>query len=243
MVLTPVAESLSAPIRKILDQLERDLIDRQSFDLKTLDRVFKVRTTDLVENMILPSLIQTFEKEAPKAKITIQSTSFELPKAALESGTADLAIAGFFGDLPDGFYQQPLFSDGYLCAVRSTHPRLGGKKNLSIEDYCREKHILIAPGGELSGRVDDVLKRQKVSRSIVAGVSGFAVSGFIVTQTDSILTAPARLVTQFSQYLPIQIYTLPVTVPDFKVVQVWHERNHLDPAHQWLRGFIKNIFK
>lgn len=243
MVLTPVAEAISEPVRQVLDQLERDLIDRGSFNLKTLDRIFKIKTTDLVENLILPPLIQKFEKDAPKAKVSFQTTGFDLPQAELERGVVDIAIAGFFGELPVGFYQQALFSEGYLCAIRKDHPRLGEKKKLSLDEYCRETHILIAPGGELTGKVDAVLKRQKISRSIIAGVSGFMISGFVVSKTDSILTAPESLLKQFSHYFPVKTFALPIAVPDFKVVQVWHERNHLDPGHQWLRGFIKSVFK
>lgn len=45
MVLTPIAESLSTPIRQILDLLECDLIDRGTFNLKTLIATpFPIRT-------------------------------------------------------------------------------------------------------------------------------------------------------------------------------------------------------
>ena len=82
-------------------------------------------------------------------QISSQAAPFALPRDELELGKSDLAIAGFFGDLPGGFYQQKLFTDHFVTAVRKEHPRLGRKKELSLTEFCDEQHLLVAPGGEL----------------------------------------------------------------------------------------------
>jgi len=35
---------------------------------------------------------------------------------------------------------------------------------------------------------------------------------------------------------------LPIDVPRFEVKQFWHERSHHDPANQWLRKVVAELF-
>lgn len=240
LVLTPLAQSLIHPIGEVLERIKLDILERQPFSPQHLDRLFSIRTTDLIECLLVPKLIQRLNKAAPSARVVSRSAGFGLPKDELELGECDLAIAGFFGQLPGGFYQQTLFTDSFMCAVRQDHPRLHGKK-INIESFCKEDHLLIAPGGELTGIVDKALGRHRKVRKIAAGVSNFTVSGLIVAQSDCILTAPSRLLAIFKEYLPINIFAAPVDLPSIKIVQAWHQRNHMDPAHRWFREIVKEL--
>ena len=84
------------------------------------------------------------------------------------------AIAGAYREVPDGFYQQRLFVDHFACAVRADHPRLGGRRKVTLDAYCREPHVLIAPGGELRGVIDRALGRAGRARRVLVGASGFS---------------------------------------------------------------------
>lgn len=236
MVPTPRAEALRIPAREVLEKIHRELLGGKTFEPRALERTFRLRTTDMVEGLLFPPLLKTLEKEAPLVRVSSRSSAFSLPKEEMEKGECDLAIAGFFGDLPDGFYQQKLFSDEFLCAVREKHPRLGKKKKVSEEEYIHERHLLIAPGGELQGRVD-----KKLKRFVAAGVGSFHVSGWILGEGDMVLTAPSRLITQWREILPLHTFAPPVAVSGITVVQAWHERQHRDPAHRWLREKVSAL--
>lgn len=237
MVATPRAEALARPIAEALALLERELFGAVDFSPQTLKRTFRVRTTDLVESCLLPGLLRQLEAEAPEVKVVTTALNFELPKESLESGQCDLAIAGFFGELPGGFYQQKLFVDPFLCAVRKKHPRLGKKKSVSLGNYCDERHILIAPGGELRGTVDRVLGSKK--RTLVAGLSNFMVSGWVLAESDAVLTAPSRTIALIAKAFPLHTFEPPLRLTPISVVQVWHQRNHEDAAHRWFRDQIR----
>jgi DNA-binding transcriptional LysR family regulator len=101
-----------------------------------------------------------------------------------------------------------------------------------MDAYCRERHLLVAPGGDLTGHIDRELMRRKKERVVVAGTSSFMTTGWITAHSDCVLTAPSRMVRQFETYLPLKTFAPPVPIPYIKIVQVWHERNHQDPAHQ-----------
>lgn len=243
MAATPRALELAGPIRAALAALQRDVFSRSALDLASLKRTFRVYTTDLIEAMMMPPLLSRCAAEAPGAQLATIPLGFTLPKEALESGACDLAIAGFFGEAPTGFYKQRLFDDGFRCAVRSGHPRLGTSRQLSLDAYCAETHLLIAPTGDLTGVVDQALKRQKRARRVVAGASSYGVTGWIVADSDCILTAPERLIRLLGARFPLRSFAPPLALPDIRMTQVWHERNHADPAHRWFRERVRDALK
>jgi len=234
MVPTPRAVELAPSIRSLLASFERDVLGKEAFEPMKLKRTFIIFTTDYVESLLLPRLLDALATEAPGVRVACKGTRFSFPRAELES-ECDLAIAGFFGELPDGFYQQKLFSDEFVSAVRKGHPRLGKKRELTLDEFCAERHLLIAPGGELQATMDGLLKKKKRERFIVAGLSAFMSSAWILPETDCVLTGSARLIRQIGKAFPIQVLVPPVKVPDITIVQVWHERNHRDPGHRWFR--------
>lgn len=244
MVPTPRAEQLSAPIRSMLTAFDQDVLrTKQNFDPKTLIRTFRIYTTDLIECLLLPELLQTLEVDAPQVQVICRPAKFFLPSEDMERGVCDVAIAGFFGDLPDGFYQQKLFTDHFQTAVRSNHPRLGKHTKLSLAEYCRERHILVAPGGDLRGKVDDLLKKRKLERQISAGLHAFMSSAWVVAKSDCILTAPSQVMKQIAEGFPINVMPAPIEVPDITIVQTWHERNNQDPGHKWFREQIRKVLQ
>ncbi|MCX6125064.1 MAG: LysR family transcriptional regulator [Proteobacteria bacterium] len=243
MVPTPKSELLSLPIRALLQTFDMQILRSAAFDPRALTRTFKIYTTDLIDCLLLPNLLQILENEAPKVQIISRSASFSLPREDLELGVCHLAIAGFFGDLPDGFYQQKLFSDSFLSAVRKSHPRLGAKKDPTLDNFCSERHILVAPGGELKAKVDDLLKARKKQRFVVAGLNTFMSSAWIAPQSDCIFTGPSRLIELMNRASPMHTFTPPVQIPKITIAQTWHERNNMDAGHKWLREKICRILQ
>jgi len=74
-------------------------------------------------------------------------------------------------------------------------------------------------------------------------MSSFTVSGWIIADSDCLLTAPTRLIDRLAEHFPLNTLPSPVAVPEIKIVQIWHERNHKDKAHQWFRGLVQAALK
>ena len=243
MVPTPRAVKLAGPIRMMLESFDREVLGSETFEPVKMRRTFRIAVTDFVESLIFPRLLGTLEKEAPATQILSQTTPFVFPREALEQGKTDIAISGFYGELPDGFYQQKLFSDEFVCAVRKDHPRLGKRQSISTDDFCEERHFLVAPGGELRAKVDDVLQRKKKTRFIAAGINNFLSAAWILPESDAILTGPSRYINQLAKAASLHVLPSPIEMPGITVVQVWHERNNQDPGHRWIREHIKAILQ
>lgn len=235
---TPKAETLAPAIQKILASIEHTFATK-TFDPATAAATVTIGGTDYLDQILFARLVPVLLKKAPGIRLISRSTEARLPKKELESGELDLAIAGFFDDMPEGFYQQQLFKDSFSCLVRQDHPDIHDR--VTLKQFTAMKHILISPSGELEGVVDDVLKKMGLTRNVVASFPTFQAPGWILANADVILTAPTRLAHSFMQYLPVKMIPAPITLPGFTVLQVWHKKMHRHPVHQFIRQEIFSI--
>jgi DNA-binding transcriptional LysR family regulator len=237
LVPTNRALELEKPILALLSQLDGLLGSSKEFIPEKAKNIFRMATTDYFELVVLPQLLQKLEKEAPHITIISRPTSGVLPKNELEKGDYDIAIAGFYGKLPEGFMKQKVFDDDFICISKKNHPRIK-KKALSIDQYANEKHILISLHGDMKAKTKDILAKKGLDQMFSSGVASFLSPGWIVASTELMLTCPRKLAEAYEKHLPIMLHELPFEIPSISVVQVWHERSHKDPAHSWLRQMI-----
>jgi DNA-binding transcriptional LysR family regulator len=241
LVPTPKAEALHRPVREFLQGLERSLGVREDFDPARAEDSFRVATTDYFEQVAVPGLLARLEREGPGTTLLCRPAGGRLPKEELEEGKVDLAIAGFFGELPERYYQQELFKDDFVGVVARKHPRL--KTKVSLDAFAREKHVLISLGGDLTSRASAALAQKGHRMQYLAAVSSFSAPGWIVSSSELVLTCPRRLAETFEAHLPVRHFELPFKIPGIRVVQVWHERTHRDPAHKWFRALVAQSLK
>jgi DNA-binding transcriptional LysR family regulator len=241
IVPTPRAQRLAPVVERALRQVRRDVFSAEAFTPATLERTFTIRTTGLTELLLLPTLLTRLATEAPGVRIATRISSPGFPQDELERGATDLAIAGFFDYVPPAFRRQVVLKEGFLAAVRAGHPRIRRKADATLDAYCAERHVLIAPGGELEGQVDRELRKKKRSRQIAAGVCDFLAAGWIMADTDMILTAPGSIIDHVARHAEIVTFTPPVKLDPIVIAQIWHERFHEDPAHTWLREMIAEV--
>lgn len=232
MVATPAAERLLAPIRKGLREIRAALRTAEPFDPATSRRTFTVVTTDYAEFAILPKVLAYTTEHAPGVSATMREIwpgMFD----ALEDGSADLIVGP---QLPPttGLVQRRIAEDGFMCAVRRGHPRVG--KTLDLDTYLSLKHVLVSPNARSPvGLVDDVLAQRGLSREIAIRVPHFLGGPFIVGQSDLCMTGPRALLLHTRDILGLQLFEPPLELPPTRVFMVWHERASDDAGNLWLR--------
>lgn len=236
---TPFAVELSEPIRNAMQLLRQTLNRDKHFDAATSTRTFNLVMTDIGERVFLPTLLQRLTKVAPLVSIrTVQLPVSEM-REALESGEMDLAV-GFIPKLSAGFYQQRLFTRSYVCVVRTDHPTIGDR--LSLKQFLAASHAVVSAPGTGHEVVERVLAEKDLARKVALRVTHFLAIPLIVANTDLIVTIPEMLA---ESYLPagnIKILQPPIKLPSYAIKQHWHERYHDDPANQWLRELIRDLF-
>jgi DNA-binding transcriptional LysR family regulator len=238
MVPTRRALELRSGLSTLVRDLEAFYRFDAALDLQRVEARLTVSTTDYVEAIVFPRLLAILRAEAPGVTVVSRPTAGSLPRAELETGAIDVAIAGYFADVPEGFFVQRLCTDHFRTAVRRGHPRLQNGR-LSIAAYAAAEHVLISPQGDLKARMDDELAKRGHARRIVAGLSSFLSSAWIVAESDYVLTALARDLEAFARYFPLVVFETPIALPPVHLAQVWHERTHRSALHRWFRSAVE----
>jgi DNA-binding transcriptional LysR family regulator len=236
---SPRAMLLAPTVLAALSACRAALAPNDGFVAARAEGRLVIAGTDYFDVLAMPWLIPQIHREAPNVQIVTRTVRGPLPKRELENGSIDVAVAGFFRDVPEGFFRQKLFDDHYVCTVRKNHPVVRGK--LTKATFLALSHLLISPDGDLDGAVDLALARHGKKRRVVAGVGNFHAPGPIVANSDLILTAPNQLVRSYAEHLPLEIYEPPFVIPGFTVIQVWHARTHEDPLRAWVRSLIQRV--
>ncbi|HTL33898.1 MAG TPA: LysR family transcriptional regulator [Kofleriaceae bacterium] len=240
MVPTPRAADLRDRVHGLADDALGVLRPEPTRDLKTLERTFRIKASDMVMCVLGPALDKRL-RELPGVSLHVMPPQFEEP-ALLRAGTVDLAIGVYdyspYSDLPNDLRIQQLFEDHFTCVVRKDHPTVG--RTLTIEQYAALEHVQIAPRGQPGGYVDELLEARGYKRRIVRAVPFFIAALMLVAETDYVLTVSGQLARRLAEPLGLRLVQPPrsLDLEPNHMAQLWHPRNDKDPAHRWLRETI-----
>jgi DNA-binding transcriptional LysR family regulator len=234
--LTPRATALSAPVAKLLDDA-RSIVAPSVFNPSTASGQFTIATGDHMALMLLPALISKLVTLAPGIDLVIPTSSGDNVDF-ITQGESDLAI-GVFQNLPARFYQRALYDEDFVCVVRDNHPEVSDK--LTVKNFVSLSHLAVIITGKGKSPIDDALAKQGLTRRVTMQIPHFLAAPMIVAESDLILSIPRKLAYKMSQSVPIKILELPIEIATFTPSMIWHERQHNDPRHIWLRNLIMEI--
>lgn len=237
---TPRALQLAEPIAYAIDTIRSALSQENVFDPASSTRHFTVSSTDLGEIYFVPTLLNRLLKVAPGVTVSTMRHNPASLKEDLESGRADIAV-GLLPQLQGSFFRQRLFRQRFVCAFRQQHP-LAKKKVVTKEDFYSAKHAVVVFPGTGHGEVDKLIDRKGAERKIQLSVPHFVAMGHILQETDLIATLPERLVKRLEGPFKLKGVPHPVKLPDHSIGLFWHAKLHREPANQWLRRLMFELF-
>lgn len=240
LTATPKAIALAPAILQLVSELESFYQQQTPPDfLAQTDRLV-IYSTDYIESLLLPDLLTRFSEQAPNVQLVFRHTQGTLPKQQLERGECDLAIAGFYRDLPESFYQQQLFTEQFVVLMRQQHPL--SNQVLTLDEYCQARHIVTTLTGDLHGIVDQQLAELGRSRVVCAGLSGFLSPAYLLEKNDLLLTCLKSLADLARHSHPKLVSKdCPLLLPTVHISQIWHSRTQDDPLRRWLRQQIQQL--
>ena len=236
---TPFADQLAESVSYALAMIHSGVNQRTTFEPSTAQRAFTIGMTDVGEIYFLPDLIERLRHEAPGVTLsTVRNAAINL-KDELESGKVDLAI-GLLPQLKAGFFQRRLFMQSYVCLMRRGH-RLD-KRRLSLAEFSAAEHLVVISAGTGHGKVDELLLRSGVERSVRLTVPHYVGVGHILRGSDLIATVPERLANRLIEPFGLAKVPHPAKLPDVAINVFWHAKYHRAPASRWLRGVVFELF-
>jgi DNA-binding transcriptional LysR family regulator len=235
---TERALSLVGPVKALLRDAKSLIQAPEQFDASESRLRFTIAATDYMDLLVAPLLMERVDSMAPGVDIHIKRTEQPFPERDLEYGELDVVL-GFDAILkpPSHLARKKLFDDRMVSVVRRGHPK-SGEGELTLDDYLAMKHLLISRTGTRFGVIDDWLAERGLTRRVALIVPHFLSAPLIVAQTDMELSLPERIAHVFAASAPLSVLTLPIDLPRYDLVMVWHPLRERDPAHRWLREQI-----
>ena len=238
MLPTKRAEALVEPTRQVLNLARALLDDGAPVAPHTLRRPFRVVCTDHVSTVLLPQVEARLRQQAPGADLYVQPLVPETMDD-LRAGLADVAI-GVFPEAPPEMRIRHLFDDAFVTVVRQGHPRIPGP-TLSLDDYLREPHALVAPRGVPRGTVDAQLAARGLERRVARTFPSFLAAAWHVAGSDDILTVSARLVAALQPTLGLVSLPPPLPLPGYTMLMAWHPRLERSREDSWFRALLRDV--
>lgn len=239
MLPTPLAQELAEPVAYALEALQAALNRKVSFDPQRSDRAFRLAMTDIGEVHFIPKLMSVLRERAPGVSVaTVRNTAVDLAEE-MSHGKIDLAV-GHLPELTAEFFQRRLFRQRYVCMFRPGHAI--DKRTVRLRDFEQADHVVVTAAGTGHARVDELLAKQGVQRNIRLKVPHFVALADIVASTDLIATVTEKFAQRSTQYFGLKYARHPVDLPEIQINLFWHARYHRDPANQWLRSLVFELF-
>lgn len=235
MVLTPAAAALRPRVHELVAAARDVLAPAPRIELRELARTFVIHATDYALLVLAPGLDRRARDEAPAVALRYLPNS-DRDADLLRLGEIDLAV-GVYPALPPEVHAQTLFRERLVVVVRNDHDGVG--RRLSLDRFVALEHVQVAPRGRPGGVVDDALAALGLRRRVTRMVPFFLSALHLVADTDCLLVVPERIARATATRFGLRVLELPLEVAPYPFQQIWHPRNHADPAHRWLReGFV-----
>ena len=237
MVLTPLAESLSEPVRSCLLQIQHTVASKVEFNPAVSTRKFSLALSDYVTAVLMPEVMQEAARQAPLIRFELVRLD-ERVEQQLEKGEIDFLIRPSVYTLAV-HPKEPLFEDNYTCVVWRENSLVG--KTISQKQFINSGHIAVHFGHAHSIFEDWFATRYGDTRRIEVITQDFEAACRLVIGTNRIGTVLSRLARLCAEHLPLRLMRPPFTIP--KVVQClhWHRYQDQDPGHIWMRQLLKQV--
>jgi DNA-binding transcriptional LysR family regulator len=228
---TAAALALEVPVAQAVAALRSALTVTRSFDPATADGIVRIAALDSEQAVIMPRFAARIHALAQNLRLSVLPLGRRDAIEALGDGRAELAL-GFLWDAPDSLSRRRLYDESFLVAGRPSS--LPEAPEITLDAYCAAEHVLVAPGGDLTGIADRTLEALGRSRRIVLGLPSFLPALAAVAQSDAIVTLPRRVAQDFAGGFGLVTAEPPIAIRRFPVSAFWHRRNDSDPLTQWL---------
>lgn len=254
MLPTPRAQRLHLGVQQALRLLEQQLSDEEVFEPNQSKRRFVLCTTDYVECVLIPPLIQRLKRLAPAVTIEIRILRDTLPEAELASGEIDLVL-GFdeYMQVPGYLGKETWLTEPLAGLVRAdlpmatpalaesgNNPALPAER-ISLAQLIEMPHVFHSPLGTSEASLDRYLKTLGFSRTISVNSQSYMSAAAIVSQSDHLLVLPSMVAELLASHWPLKSLPLPEDVPDYHLNCVWHPVHAQQPALVWLKDLMKEL--
>ncbi|CAN7363148.1 LysR family transcriptional regulator [Acidovorax sp. LjRoot129] len=239
LVPTPRANAMRESVRRIVTEAKELMQPGSGVPLGQIDREFTVRAPEGMGIVYGTALLEAMREGMPLIRLRFVPES-ESDASALRDGRIDLDV-GVLADRGPEIQTSLLYEQHIVGAVKAGHPLLGSR--VTTKRFASQLHVAITQRGRVRESIDVLLEDVGAARRPVLTVPSAYGALLAAAQSTLVACVPEPLARTVMQTLELEIFKLPVAVPSEKVVQAWHPRDEVDPAHQRLRECVASVSK
>jgi DNA-binding transcriptional LysR family regulator len=238
--LIPTAKALSiqSDIADIMEKINSTVYQTHQFEPKTSDKTFTLAMSDYCEYVILPNLMARLNTIAPNIKIIVKAIGLLDEIEHFAANEVDIAL-GVFNQAPNRYKYESILKDKAAVIACKKHPLIK-KKQISIKDYLKEKHMVVYYNQDPYSNLTDVyIRSQKKERDVQLWMPHLLAASHTLIKSSLLLTCSKNFAKKISRSLPLSFRELPFLTMSADILQCWHLQQDKDPANSWLREQVK----
>jgi len=237
MTPTNRALELEIDIGEILDKVNLLNQSKTVFDAKIDEAKFSIMCPEFLEYFLAPRIAARLEKDAPNMKVEFKTSNPDDAFDMLDKGVLDFRL---------GWWPKPnlmlrtkiLFRDELVCISRENGL---SNQRLSLLEFTSTRHVrLQTPRNGVSMMViDQAALKSGVKIKIALEVQTIFNLAKAVSETNFLACTGKRIAEEVKEKFPIQIRTIPLSIPEIRIALYWHERTHRQQSHIWFKKLIE----
>jgi DNA-binding transcriptional LysR family regulator len=236
VVPTDRAVALAPRIAALLDGARSLVAEATPFEPASAERTFTLGAPDAITAWLLPPLMQTLAREAPRVRLLLRQVLPHQALPALDGREIDVALTDAAGDVPPRFASRPGYADRWVVVVRARHPFT---RRPTLDGYCGLEHVVVSAGGDPEGFADRLLARLGRTRRVALAVPHFMLSLAVVARTDMAALVPEALLREHRESFGVRAVPAPFEVPPIDMRLVVPRPALSDAGIDWLAGVLE----
>ncbi|WP_323909220.1 LysR family transcriptional regulator [Aeromonas caviae] len=235
LIPTPRAQILRYEVARLVQETRAVLRPQQEVDPASLERTFRLRSSDGFVEAVGPALLARLAVEAPGVRLHFLAKP-DKESGPLRRGELDFETGVIGTTTAPELRTQALFQDHFVAVVHPDHPLCDG--TLTVARYAAARHVLVSRRGQPHSPIDEILAGQGRRRTITTLVPGFTTALALVRESNLVATVPHLHCA--SLLGDLVTLPLPFALPGIRVALLWHPSQDADPGHRWLRALIRD---
>lgn len=240
---TRLCEQLAPAVMAQLLALETLVTGHEEFTPGSSAMHWRLSLSDLGEMLFLPALAGAMRSQAPTSRLSNISVASNDVAAALEAREIDMAV-GILQARHRGMRAELLFREHYVAVAAQAWRPAGGQTGdtLSPEQLAQASFVVASPTATFHASVEQMLIRMKLQDRIVLRARHFSALPDLALNSDLLSIVPEMYARNLLLRYDLRTWRIP-EAPAYEVRLVWHSSTDHDPANQWMRALVKQLFQ
>ena len=210
MVPTQKTENMISDIQNALTLIQQSVNEPDTFDPASSKRNFKLSLGDISESRVLPFIMKEIYESAPNISLGSYAYKRADQVHALSTNNLDFVVDPVIPNSNE-VNSSKVFEDDFVAIHRDGH-NISKRKNITIEDIVKEKHLHVSRRKMGVHLIDMELDKIGLQRNVALRCQHFLIAPPIIKSTDLILMATRS----YAKRNNLSFVEIPIEIPSME---------------------------